>query len=106
MKLVRANESLRSLWMFGLMGAIVLLFIALNLWHRRTGLGAWDYFKWSVDAVLVVFIWLGYRRDLQDLDRLADQIRDKALVRLSGSSTAMVLLAYLFLLQALANMPR
>jgi len=31
MKLVRANQSLRSLWMFGLMGAIVLLFIALNL---------------------------------------------------------------------------
>jgi hypothetical protein len=101
MKLSRSN-----FWGVTSLGCVLLLDIAVHLFRRPAGFEAWDYFEWGMNAALVLLIWFGYRRQLRDLDSIAETLNEKALSRVSRASGATVLLSYLFLLQALSHMHR
>jgi hypothetical protein len=101
MKLSRSN-----FWGITTLGCILLLDIAVHLLRRPAGFEAWDYFEWSMNAALVLAIWIGYRRQLRDFDGLAQVVDEKALSRLTRASDSMVLLSYIFLLQALTHIHR
>ena len=105
MRLVSATPALRNLWAVTVMGSLLLLDIAITLWRSRA-LAHSDYFELAVSAVTIVLVWLGYRRQLQDLNKVAKGVDDKALARLSATSFFVVILAYLFAGQALANIHR
>jgi hypothetical protein len=105
MKLVSATPALRNLWAVTVMGSILLLDVAVTLWRSRA-LARWDYFELGLNATVVVIIWLAYRRQLQDLNILAERIDDRAIARLSVGAFLTVLFAYLYVGQALTNMHR
>ncbi len=87
-----------------LLGSVLLLEIAVHLYRAPAGFARWDYFDWGLNAALVVAIWFVYRRQLKNLDKLTEQVGDKALVRLSADTFSIALFAYLFLLQALSHL--
>jgi hypothetical protein len=95
-----------NFWGITAVGSILLLDIAAHLLRPPAGFDGWDYFEWCLNAALVLFIWVAYRRQLRDFDRLAEQVEEKALSRVYHRSDAMIVLAYLFLLQALSHMHR
>jgi hypothetical protein len=87
-----------------LLGSILLLDIAVRLYRAPAGFAGWDYFDWGLNATLVVAIWFVYRRQLNNLDKLTEQVEEKALVRLSADTFSIALFAYLFLLQTLSHL--
>jgi hypothetical protein len=93
-------------WAMTLFGSIVLLDIAARFWRHPADFASWDYFEWGLNAALIVVIWFAYRRQLQDLDKLAEHVEEKALARMYSHAYLMVLFAYLFLLQWLTSVPR
>src|ERR1700675_619334 len=93
-------------WSMTLLGSLLLLDIAVRFWRHPAEFGSWDYFEWGLNAALVVVIWFAYRRQLKDLDKLVEQVGEKALVRMYSHAYLMVLLAYLFLLQCLSSIHR
>jgi hypothetical protein len=101
MKLSRGN-----FWGITALASVLLLDIAAHLLRPPAGFEAWDYFEWGLNAALVLVIWFGYRRQLRELDSLAETVDEKALSRVSHASGATVTLAYIFLLQALSHMHR
>src|SRR5579864_1367809 len=93
-------------WVITFLGGILLLDIAVHLSRAPSGFAGLDYFEWGMNAVLVVVIWVSCRRQLRDLDKLAGQVEQKVMVRMSGNAYGMAFVAYLFLLQQLTHLHR
>jgi undecaprenyl pyrophosphate phosphatase UppP len=103
MTLVSATPALRNLWAVTVMGGILLVDVAVTLWRSRA-LARGDYFELGLSAATIVVVWLVYRRQLLDLNRVAERIDDKAIARLSVGAFMMVIFVYGFVGQALKDM--
>jgi hypothetical protein len=85
------------------LGSLLLLDIGIHLFRASAGFAGRDYAEWGLNAALVVVIWLAYRRQAKDIGKLAGQVEEKALIRMSNDAFLTVLLAYIFLGQVLMN---
>ena len=87
--------------LLALLGGLVLLNVAARLWRHPAGFGPMSYIELCVDAIVVVVIWIAYRRHTRDLDKLADRVEKKVHARLLSAPYTIAFFAYLLLLQGL-----
>ncbi len=79
------------------LGGAFSLDIVVHLLRPPAGFAGWDYLEPSVRVASTVVIWFLYRKYLQELDRLSNQVEKSTLDRLSAICFSVALLAYMMI---------